>query len=191
MGQQETEVSWACNKTGSGAAAVDGNEVHLLGWQGQFLGRWRWHGAGGFGRDVVEGRGFYFRRLLLFRALRALYTLGWRGQAIGAFPRGGGHLSYRRTFGTHRVLAETKAIIGLKWLLCICNNESLPTSAPLAHFMYLKFGTDDYKLFAYTIPYTKCSTYRVLSKSDLYIQDGYMMLYEHLLHIILNLHWNW
>lgn len=53
------QVSSTIIKT-RGAAAVDENEVHLLGRQGQFLGRWRRHGAGDFRCDIVEGWGFYF-----------------------------------------------------------------------------------------------------------------------------------
>lgn len=68
--------------TGGSAAAADAREDHLLGGQGQLLGRWRGHGAGGFRRDVIEDWRLDFRRLLFLRALRAFHALGWRWQAV-------------------------------------------------------------------------------------------------------------
>lgn len=98
------------SETGGGAV-VDWNEGHLLGRQGQFLGRWWGHDAGGFGGDVVEGRGFDLHRLLLLCAVRALHTLGWRRQAVGAFLRGGGSLSCWSTLGANGVLDDKSLLL--------------------------------------------------------------------------------
>lgn len=91
---------------------MDGDDVHLLGRQGKLLGRWRWHGAGGFRCDVAESRGFNFCRLLLLCALRALHAPCWRRQGAGAFPRSGGSLSYWCTFGTNGVLVQREKTTG-------------------------------------------------------------------------------
>lgn len=80
---------------------------HLLSRQGQFLGGGRGHGARGFSRDVVEGRGLDLR-LLFLSALRTLQALGWGWQAIGAFARRGGGLSHRGAFGADGVLLKRR-----------------------------------------------------------------------------------
>lgn len=79
-------------------------EDHLLGREGEFLCRWRGHGASGFRGDVIESRWFYFCRLLFLCALRTLYAFGRRRQAIRAFPWGRRSVSYRCTFGADGIL---------------------------------------------------------------------------------------